>query len=130
MRDFAFPAVLPLEYNRLAGSSLELLNMEEKSTRELLHQWQIESALPGDFNSAVWRRIEKARPASLRRALAEWIDGLFARPAVALSYAGLALVFGLTAGQLQASRDLHAAELQAKSRYLQSIDPYAKPLAP
>jgi hypothetical protein len=104
--------------------------MQDDRTRELLKQWNIEIKVPANFNSAVWRRIENSGSTSLARTLAAWFNGLFARPAVALSYVVIALVAGLTAGQARASRDLQHSELQLKSKYLQSVDPYAKALAP
>jgi hypothetical protein len=104
--------------------------MEHDKTQELLKQWQVNATLPANFDSVVWRRIEKARPVydNVPALVFAWINQLFARPAVALSYVSVALLAGMAFGQVQASRDAQKAQEQLKSRYIQSIDPYAKPL--
>jgi hypothetical protein len=105
--------------------------MEHEKTRDVLNEWKIHRELPVDFDSTVWRRIERAGSAhaSASRLISDLMSRLFARPAVAFSYTMLALIAGLTVGQVQASRHLEKREAQLKIRYLQSIDPYAKPLS-
>ena len=99
---------------------------EEGQTKELLREWRIESQLPNDFNSGVWRRIEKEQASG--ESIFRWLTQLFAKPALAVSYVSVALVVGLLAGRAHASRDVQQAELQAKSKYIQTVDPYAKGL--
>ena len=103
---------------------------DERSTRQLLNEWQVEAALPSTFNAAVWRRIERARPVSLAGLVSAWFERLFARPAVAVSYSALALMTGLGLGQWHASRDLRSAKADLQFRYIHAIDPYAKPITP
>ena len=102
--------------------------MEEKIPKELLQEWRVDSRVPADFNGGVWRRIEKARPHNLTGLVADWLNHLFAKPALAAAYVAVSLLIGLGAGQLHAGRDLRTAEVQFKSRYIQSVDPYAMPL--
>ena len=103
--------------------------MENNEIDKLLKEWRVDGSLPGDFNSAVWRRVENRRLFGV----GEWISGLiadlFAKRAVAFSYLAVALVLGLAAGQVHASRDLQSAELEARSNYIRSVDPYSGPLA-
>lgn len=103
--------------------------MENNEISKLLNEWRVDGSLPADFNSAVWRRVENGRPLGV----GAWIPGLltdfFAKPAVAFSYLAIALVLGLAAGQVHASRDLQSTEREAKSKYIQSVDPYSSPLA-
>ena len=103
--------------------------MKDK-TSQLLKEWRIGASLPATFDSQVWRRIEKATPLNVPQLIADWINQLFAKPTIALSYVAVALTIGLGAGQIHASRDLRNTETQLKARYIQVIDPYAKPIAP
>ena len=98
----------------------------EKDTRKLFSEWRIEATLPANFDSGVWRRIEQASPANFPRLILDWLNQLFARPAFAFSYVALAVLAGLMLGQVQASRELEKGELELKTRYIYSIDPYAK----
>ena len=53
-----------------------------------------------------------------------WIDLYFLLYAMRWTV-GLTLI-GLGAGQVHASRDLRTTDVELKSRYIQSVDPYAK----
>ena len=100
--------------------------MEENTTQRLLKEWHIDASLPPTFNSAVWRRIEASQPVSIPKLLSQWLNQVFARPAVAASFVAISLLIGLGAGQVHASRDLRTTDVELQSRYIQSVDPYAK----
>lgn len=99
--------------------------MEQQTEKELLDEWKIEAVTPPGFNSVVWRRIEQQRPSGFREWIDSWLGGLITRPAVALSYASAAIILGLVAGNLSASKNLQRRENELQFRYVQSIDPYA-----
>lgn len=101
--------------------------MEDNTTERLLKEWQIDASLPSTFNSDVWRRIEQSQSTSIARIVSDWISQVFAKPAVAASVVAISLLIGLGAGQVHASRDVRTTDVELKSRYIQSIDPYAKP---
>lgn len=91
---------------------------------ECLRKWKVDSSLPTNFNSVVWRRIEDHRPVSVAEAIRGWINEIFARKAVAVAYLSLALIFGLAAAHVQASKVIRERESQLQGRYLNSVDPY------
>ena len=97
----------------------------ERETSELLREWRIESELPQNFNAGVWRRIELAQTGSRSNSLLGWAAELFSRPAMAAGYVAVALGVGVIGGQLEGSWHQQQAELEAKSRYIQTVDPYA-----
>jgi hypothetical protein len=103
--------------------------MEKDEIGQLLNEWRVDSSLPPNFDSGVWRRIEKTQTVRVGILISDWFAELFSKPAAAFSYVAVALVLGLAAGQLQAARDVRNAEIQAKTKYIQSIDPYAKSIA-
>lgn len=103
--------------------------MENEKLTQLLNEWRVDATLPPNFDSGVWRRIEKEQPFNPGAWIAGWIGEFFSRPAVAVSYLALALVLGLAAGQVHASKVLQGAELAGKARYIQAVDPYANPMA-
>jgi hypothetical protein len=92
---------------------------------ELLKNWTLDAAVPANFNSVVWRRIEERRRVSVAEAIQHWISELFARRAIAFAYLSLAVVIGLATAQVQSSKVLRERESQLEARYVQSIDPYA-----
>lgn len=98
--------------------------MREKSEHEILNDWSLDARLPATFNTAVWRRIEQHQP-SFSTGFGDWLSNLFAKPAVVVSYASVALVIGLAAGQLHASSDLRKHESELAVQYIQKVDPYA-----
>ena len=96
--------------------------------RDLLSQWKINATLANSFNSGVWRRIESTRQPTFGELFAAWLTTVFARPAVAGAYTVIALAIGLLAGNLHASNVTHRTQAQLETRYIQSVDPYSKPL--
>lgn len=91
---------------------------------ELLRKWTLDTSTPANFNSLVWRRIEARRGVNVAEVIGHWLAELFARRAVAVAYLSLAVVFGLTVAQVQASKVLRERENQLQARYVQSVDPY------
>lgn len=102
--------------------------MTEKSTSDLLSEWRLDTTTPANFDSGVWRRIEAQKPVSTWTVLSAWFSEVFSRPAVAVSYVAVAMVLGVAVGQIHSSKEIQNAELQAKARYIQTIDPYANPV--
>ena len=111
---------------RLSASLCLLMNRES----ELLKEWKLEAAVPTSFNSTVWRRIEDRRQVSVTEAVRAWAAGLFAKRAVVASYFTLTVAIGLAAAHVQSSRVLNDRAEQLEARYVQSVDPYARPFAP
>lgn len=102
--------------------------MEKQPERDLLKAWTVETPVPTNFNASVWRRIEQkgaSSQGSIRNLIAAWFAGVFAKPAFAISYAGVALLLGLAAGHLHGASTLEKHGDQLEARYLQSVDPYA-----
>lgn len=92
---------------------------------ELLKKWTLNSSVPTNFNSVVWRQIEERRRVSVGDAIRHWVSEVFARPAVAVAYLSLTVVVGLAAAQVQSSKVLRERDRQLEARYVQSVDPYA-----
>ena len=98
--------------------------MSEKNEHEILKEWRLDARIPATFNASVWRRIEQQQP-SFGTAFRDWLSNFFAKPAAVASYASVAVVIGLAAGQLHASSELRKHENELAARYIQTIDPYA-----
>lgn len=101
--------------------------MNDPKLKDLLLEWEVRKEVPATFNASVWRKIEQVRP-NLPKLFLLWLEQFFTRPAVAISYSAVALLIGVAAGQIHASRDLRSAEAELQYRYIHSIDPYAKPM--
>lgn len=102
----------------------------DEQLSKLLHEWRPTASLPPRFQEAVWRRIDRAEATakpSFWHGLTRWAEATFRRPVLAVSYVAVLLVFGLSAGYLQA-RDASSRTLaQMRTAYVQSIDPYQAP---
>lgn len=102
----------------------------DEQLSKLLHEWRPTASLPPRFQEAVWRRIERAEATTkltFWHVVAHWVDSTFRRPALAVSYVAVLLLFGLSAGYLQA-RDASSRTLaQMRTAYVQSVDPYQAP---
>ena len=101
-----------------------------KREPELLKQWTVDATVPANFNSAVWRRIEDRRPIRLTEAMRQFTRELFARRVVVGSYLTIAVAVGLAAAHVQSSKVLRDRDSQLEARYVQSVDPYARPTTP
>lgn len=103
--------------------------MEDIEIQRVLSEWRVDISVPPAFNSEVWRRLERARPEPRAEVFLAWLNQFLSKRSVVVSIAAVSLMVGLGIGQAHASRDLQLGELELKSLYLQSVDPYAKPLS-
>lgn len=97
-----------------------------KSEKELLREWKVAAELPANFNSEVWRRIERERAFRPAEAVMRWIAETFSRPAVAGAYVTVALGLGLLAGTAAGEKERREQTQDLRARYVQSVDPYAR----
>jgi hypothetical protein len=95
-----------------------------KHESELLRSWTLDAAVPANFNSVVWRRIQERRRVDVREAIGQWMTELFARPTVAVAYLSLAVLVGVAAAQVQSSKVLRERRSELEARYVQAVDPY------
>jgi hypothetical protein len=102
-----------------------LANEDDQKLSMLLRAWKVEAKLPPRFQEQVWRRItllETHPERTLRGLFMHWLEVTFTRPAVAVL-----LFVGLTTGYLKAQDRSAQAELQWRTLYVQSVDPYQVP---
>lgn len=101
----------------------------DRQLRSLLHDWKIEASLPPRFEEQVWRRIAREEVPSISPLLAlkTWLGQFALKPAFALSYATILIMFGLAGGLLQAQAKSHRASEELSARYVQMVDPYQMP---
>ena len=92
----------------------------------ILREWVVDSALPPRFEEQVWRRIDRVKAPAIP-SLTAWLESLFNRPALAISYVALLLVAGAMTGFLRVKDKSALSEAQWRARYVQSIDPYQMP---
>jgi hypothetical protein len=96
----------------------------------LLHEWKVASAAAPGFEDNVWRRIAQTQrqPAiSLVSLLRDWIAQSFARPSVAIGYAAILLITGVSAGFWQGHQiSTHGVE-RVSVRYVQMMDAFEAP---
>src|SRR5262245_31148778 len=100
---------------------------EDKGLSELLATWQARGSLSPRFQEQVWHRISKAetrKPKVYGAGLLRWLETVFARPALAISYVTLLLFVGLGAGLWQAHDQVVQSERTWRARYMQMVDPY------
>src|SRR5260221_9564143 len=72
---------------------------------ETLAQWKVQVSLPPRFQEQVWNRIARAeapKPPSSWAEFTRWVEGEFARPALAASYLALLLFTAFAADFLHA----------------------------
>jgi len=95
----------------------------------LLREERDKEPLPPRFQDNVWQRIaaaERRAAASHSFSLANWLNGLFARPAAAVAWVALLLVVGMGAGYAWAGHDTTQWDQQLSTYYAASINPYLK----
>jgi hypothetical protein len=100
---------------------------ENDPLRARLGDWKITKTLPPRFIEEVWRRIKQREPGAKAGAWDSWqgwLEGLFARKAVALAYVTVLVAAGLTAGYARGQAQEQRGNAQLAARYVQSIDPY------
>ena len=104
-------------------------NSEDKALSNALGAWRVTESLPPRFQERVWSRIEQAesvRVASPWEQVANWLNQLFARPAVATAYIAVLLTAGLAAGYLKANADGAKMQGDLAARYVQTVDPFGR----
>lgn len=90
----------------------------------LLKTWDVQARIPQNFQSEVWRRIEhRAKAPSWFEDIFESIVRLVVVPRFAAVAAGLALVVGVSAGQINGSRDAFLVRSSLETSYVDSINP-------
>jgi hypothetical protein len=105
-------------------------NQEDARLSVLLREWKVGVCLPPRFQEGVWRRIEREQARSqvhMWHAFSQWVDSVFRRPALAVSYVAVLLLVGLTPGYFRAQENSARAEAQWRMSYVQSVDPYQVP---
>ena len=106
------------------------MNMKKNQTtlEQTLQEWRVTTPLPPRFQEQVWKRIERADvpSVSVLDALRAWFAVTFTRPAFAVAYVSVLLVFGLAFGFVQANAKAAHLDRQLEARYVQSIDPYQR----
>jgi hypothetical protein len=107
----------------------EQLTDNDARLRSLLKECKVVAALPPRFQEQVWRRIARReqQPSvwfSLRTSLTHWINTMLPRPALAVSYLAILLVFGASAGWAQARQKNTRVSDEMGLRYVQTVDPY------
>jgi|ERR1043166_8684011 hypothetical protein len=105
------------------------IDPDDEPGRSILGEWKIETPLPPRFQEQVWRRIERSAtdtPIRLWPTLLNWLRGTVMHPVVGYAYAVVLLALGVTVGLLQAQRENTRLDDLARTRYVQSVDPYQK----
>jgi hypothetical protein len=98
----------------------------------VLREWQTTEPLPPRFQARVWQRIAQAEasPRAFSRMWADvglWLQAAFSRPAMAVAYLAILLLFGAAGGFWQASDRVAREHEELRARYVASVDPYRKP---
>lgn len=99
----------------------------DESLRAMLCEWKVNAKLPPRFQEQVWRdiaRAEKVAKFRMGRALKQWLEACFSRPAPALAYACVLLTLGLSLGYLRAHEESAQAEAQWRVQYVQTMDAF------
>lgn len=103
---------------------------DDKQLSKLLQEWRPIASLPPRFQEKVWRRIEISNAQArltFWHVASHWMEAAFGRPALAVSYVAVLLVFGLSAGYLQSRNASSRTLTEMRTAYVQSIDPYQAP---
>ena len=101
----------------------------DEPLRMALREWKVDAILPSRFQEQVWKRIsrEESKAFNFWPRFSGWVEKAFSRPALALSYAAILLLIGLTTGFLRAQDRSAAARAHWRAAYVQSVDPYQVP---
>jgi hypothetical protein len=102
----------------------------DASLDRALREWRPSVSLAPRFNERVWQRIvrqEAEIPAALWLRCAQWLNGVFARPSLAVTYVSTLLLAGLLAGYWHARHDNTQASEELSARYVRLMDPYQMP---
>jgi hypothetical protein len=94
----------------------------------LLKNWQPQIDLPPRFESEVWRRIALAQEKRSDFWSFAWLFRMTCQPKLAFAIVLTAVLVGTGLANLQAERNYHHEMAASKSRYIQSVDPFANRL--
>jgi hypothetical protein len=101
---------------------------ENESLRKMLGEWKIDKPLPPRFQQEVWRRLEqRAQTPTVWETWQTWLENIFAKKSVTLSYVTVLLLAGLTVGYLHGKAHEQSWRAQLAQQYVQSIDPEQRP---
>jgi hypothetical protein len=101
---------------------------KDEALSKLLRTWKPDAPLPPRFHEAVWTRIAHAEMREGHwTTFVAWLETVFARPAIALSYVVILLFVGLGMGLWQAHGVTVHGETEWRARYVQMVDPYQMP---
>jgi hypothetical protein len=99
---------------------------DDPRLKALLNEWQPQVDLPPRFESEVWKRIALAQEKSANRFSWEWLWGITCPPRVAFALVLTAVFFGMVSADLRAQETYHHEMAAAESRYVRSVDPFAR----
>ncbi|HWD18303.1 MAG TPA: hypothetical protein VHB20_03415 [Verrucomicrobiae bacterium] len=97
---------------------------DDKVLHKELARWKAGPPLPPRFQENVWRRIEQAEAARPGPWWRGWLEEVFARRAVALSYMTILLALGLGAGYWHGRAEQRLTQAQLAERYVRTVAPY------
>lgn len=103
--------------------------MNDEQLEQALREWKVAPRVPTDFRARVWERVAErqgSRVQTLAALLQQWLSGFFLRPAPVVALAVLMLTIGAGAGWWRGSAVRAEAWREMETRYVQSIDPYAR----
>ena len=100
---------------------------EDARLSRRLRGWKVDAALPPRFQEQVWQRIARdearVKPGGWT-ALGRWMESVFTRPSLAISYVAVLMGVGVSAGYWRAEVTTARAVNGWRTQYVQSIDPY------
>ncbi|HUD84116.1 MAG TPA: hypothetical protein VMQ67_11465 [Candidatus Saccharimonadales bacterium] len=109
------------------------MNTNQRGDDELnavLREWVVDSALPPRFEEQVWRGIARVKDQAASDPgpiFSAWLESLFNRPGLVISYIAILLVAGAMTGFWQVKDKSAESQTQWRARYVQSVDPYQMP---
>jgi len=109
---------------------VERNEQKDEQLSAALREWKVDAPPPPSFQERVWQRIaagEKPVAPPFWSELTGWLEAVFSRPALAVSYMAILLAIGVTTGLLRVEDKRSAAESEWRTRYVQSVDPYLMP---
>ena len=98
--------------------------------RKTLKEWQVTTPLPPRFQELVWHRIARVEAGAASgpwATLRNWLEMALPRRAMTVSYLGILLLMGLTAGHWHGRQKAAEVRDRLSARYVQSVDPYQTP---
>jgi hypothetical protein len=100
----------------------------EQRLNALLRDWQPQVDLPPRFESEVWRRIALAQEKRSGFWSLDWVFRMTCQPRLAFAIVATAILLGTGLADWRAARNYHDEMAASKSRYIQSVDPFANTL--